>query len=210
MKKLSVKFNILLIFIALFLTLSVEPVNAQSASLYFSPSTRSVGLNQSFSISIMINTGGVAVNGVTADFTYPAARLEVVSIDSSSSEFSIQAEEDYTSAGTVYISRAISGGNSFTGTGVVAVVNFRSTTSGTSTLSFTNDAIITSASENPTNVLGTTQTATITAGSIPATGLLDEFSFDSMVGIFITLIGLLSLATLAYIQQVINEKFSKS
>lgn len=203
------KLNILLIFIVSFLTLTVKPVNAQNASLYFSPSTRSVGINQSFSISIMVNTGSVAVNGVTADFTYPAARLEVVSIDSSSSEFSIQAEEDYSSAGTVYISRAVSGGNSFTGIGVVAIVNFRATTSGTSTLTFTDDTIVTSASENPINVLGTTQTATITAGSIPATGLLDEFSFDSMVGIFIILIGLLFLATFAYIQQAINERNSK-
>lgn len=201
MKRLS---KIIIVFSQLiaFLIITVIPVNAQNTTLYFSPSSTSVELNQSFAITIMINTGGDAVNGVTADFTYPSERLEVVSIDSSTSDFSIQAEEDYSSAGTVYISRAISGGDSLTGTGVVAIVNFRATTAGTSTLAFTDDAIVTSASEDPTNVLGSTETATITSGSgtLPVAGLFDKPVLLFGIAIALLLISIGFVGILQYLK----------
>ncbi|MBN2016384.1 hypothetical protein JW766_06175 [Candidatus Dojkabacteria bacterium] len=159
------------IIVSLFLLSLATDVWGQSASLYFSPSSQSVSLNQEFSVQVMINTSGVNVNGVTADFTFPTDRLQVVSIDDADSEFTQELESTF-SGGTVYISRGTPGGESFNGTGNVATVNFRATGSGTATLEFTSDATVTDTGAN--NVLGSTSSATIASGSLPAAGVFDR------------------------------------
>ncbi len=201
MKKL---FSILITILLLILTYGILPKNIYAANptLYFSPSSTTVSLNQTFAVSVMVNTNSNEVMGVTADFTYPTDKLELLSIDSSTSEFSIEAEQDY-SSGTVYISRAVSGGSSYNGTGVVTVVNFKATASGTSTLTFTDDAVVTDASDEPTNILGTTQTATITCGSVPPTGIFDKPLL--LAGIFLAL-ALIAVGSMGIHQYIKDHK----
>lgn len=190
------------------LLLLPSKVRAQSASLTFSPASQSVGINQTFSVAIMINTGGVAVNGVTADFTFPSARLEVVSIDSSSSVFNLTAEENHAS-GVVYISRAVSGGGSYNGSGEVVTVNFRSTATGSSTLAFTDDAAVTDAGTS-SDVLGTTGTGTVSAGSLPATGLSDQK--EAMLIMLAMIVGVIviNLGLIGQIQHLNKNKLLES
>lgn len=200
MKKLSIIVSILIVF-ALFFSLGKRNnAYAQNASLYFSPSTYTTGLNQTFSIAIIVDTNGLEVSGVTADFTYPSDILQVVSIDSTNSEFGIEAEQDYDST-NVYLSRATSGGTSFSGIGEVAVVNFQAISSETATLTFTDDALVTSSGENPQDVLGTTGQATITAGNLPNTGLLDRSVTMLFYFLATALICIGSLGVLQYIKE---------
>ncbi|MDD3647589.1 MAG: cohesin domain-containing protein [Candidatus Dojkabacteria bacterium] len=178
------KFSVLIILLITFFLIP-RTTNAQAgdATLYFSPSTTAVSLNGTISIAVMINTGSHDINTVTADFTYPSSILQVVSIDTTGSEFEVQAESDYTS-GTVYISRGSTG--SFTGIGEVVTVNFRGISSGTATLSFTDDAL--ALDTDTVDQLGTTSdgTVTVSSSSLPNTGLYDKPLF--FLGITIALL----------------------
>jgi len=208
MKKLS--FFLKIVFIA-FLTISIylispSTVYAQNATLYFSPSSATVSSGQTVTVTVMVNTGEDDISGVTADFTYSSSLIEYVSTDSTNSDFSIEAEEDHVT-GTVYLSRAVSGGDSFNGIGEIAQVTFRGSSNGTATLSFTDDALVTSSGDTPTDVLGTTTNGTITVGSssgVPATGIFDK---PVVIAIGIGAILLICIGSIAVIQYAKDRKY---
>ncbi|MBU0975181.1 MAG: cohesin domain-containing protein [Patescibacteria group bacterium] len=198
MRNTAVKINLQKIttlisaFLISFVCLPNLGVKAQTAdaSLYFSPVSTSVSLNGTVSVAIMVNTGGNSVNTVTADFTYPTDTLQIINIDSTNSEFSVEAEEDHTS-GTVYITRATSGGDSYSGIGEVTTINFRGIAAGTATLTFTGDAVVMDA-DTSHDILGTASngTLTVSSSSLPNTGLYDKPLFFLVITIallFITL-----------------------
>ncbi len=208
MKKLSIYLKT---FISVLLTFSIylalpKSVYAQNATLYFSPSSTTVASGQTVTVTVMVNTNGDDISGVTADFTYSSSLIEYVSTDSSNSDFSIEAEEDHVT-GTVYLSRAVSGGDSFNGIGEIAQVTFRGSSNGTATLSFTDDALVTSSGDDPTDVLGTTSDGTITvggSGSVPATGIFDK---PVVIAIGIGAILLICIGSIGVIQYAKDRKY---
>jgi hypothetical protein len=197
MRKLLAKTIIVSTFVFSTLSIINSKVSAQSASLYFSPSSYSVATNQSVAVKIMVNSGGENINGVTADFTYPSQLLEVVSIDATDSIFSIEAEQTYDTT-TVYISRGTT--SSYSGTGEIATVNFRSISNGTATLSFTDDVLVTSA-DTSLDILGATNEGTITIGSVPATGFFDKPALLFTILTSLLLAGIGSLGVLQYFKE---------
>src|SRR5689334_15585976 len=64
---------------------------AAGASIYLSPSARSVTSGASFSIAIRMSSGS-AVNAVQANVTYPTSKLDYLSTSFSGSAFEIQAQ----------------------------------------------------------------------------------------------------------------------
>jgi hypothetical protein len=173
-KKVNLVKFAFLFYICLLFFLNSGKVYAQNASLSFSPASTTVIVSQTVTITVMVDSGGENISGVTADFTYPSNLLEFVSIDSANSEFSVEAEADHVT-GTVFLSRAVSGGNTFNGTGEVSRVTFRGLSNGTSTLTFTDDTLVTSSGED--DILGTRSTGTIivnTTGTIPAAGIFNK------------------------------------
>ncbi len=58
------------------------PHLAEAASLGISPSTKTVEVGDSFSVSIRVNTAGVAINSAQATVSYPANLLEATGISS--------------------------------------------------------------------------------------------------------------------------------
>src|SRR5512135_625421 len=90
---------------------------ATTGSLSFSPSSSSLSVGQTFNVGIVANTGGESITAVTADLTYDASRLQLVSIDGTGSAFGTALIECWTgntascsgtapSAGSVFITRA--------------------------------------------------------------------------------------------------------
>lgn len=163
--------------------LKVTPVNAQSgsASLYFSPASATSTVGSTFDIQIMVNTGGEDTTTVIADLTYSSSELEVVSIDDTSSVYDNSAEEDYSTAGTILITRYMSGGGSYNGTGEVLTITFSSLAEGTATLAFTSDASLMNDDLTPLDILDSTGTASVTiststGGSLPNAGISDHMT----------------------------------
>lgn len=131
---------------------------AASASLYMAPSASSVVNGNTVTVYIHESSGSEPVNGVQANFSYPASLLQFVSINSTSA-FSIVAQNSG-GGGSVAIARgampAVSGDQ------VVASVSFKAiASSGTATLAFTSGSAVTSANSN-TNIMTSSPGTSIT------------------------------------------------
>ncbi len=192
-KLLKAKLALITIFLSVFCF--IQPAKAQSsASLSFSPSNKSVSAGETFNTTIMVNTGGASISGVTADFTYDSSILQVNEVVSSNSVLAGLAEEDYSTAGTVYISRYVPSGNSYSGSGEVATVSFTAKANGTATLAFTDDAVVTNTASSPQNILGTSGSGTVTVGgsSLPTAGIL---GFENPVVLVAILAGTIFLVS---------------
>lgn len=127
---------------------------AQSATLYFTPTTGTFSQGESFWVVIMVNTGSQAVNAVAAYFSYPEDQLEPLGINTAGSVMTIFAEKN-TGAGKI----EISGGTpnpGFTGIYKIASVGFRvKTSSGTAKLQLSEDSAVLTNAENK-NILSLT------------------------------------------------------
>lgn len=156
-----------------FMLLFSKPVaKAQSGSLYFSPSSLEANSGETFSIKIMINTAGTEVTAVACDFSYPQNLLEFVSLDSTNTVFEEVAEEKTDATGFIYITRFVSPGNTYEGTGEVITVNFKVLASGTATLSFLDSVAATDMETKDT--IGSAQSATIELGAVTETRDTEE------------------------------------
>ncbi len=184
----------------LFFLLNVNVSNAQSASLYFSYSSLSVRLNQTFSIKVIINTGGTAVSSATAKFTYPADKLQFISIDGSNSVFDNQTGSTG-GGGTVTISRYCdpAGCVSYNGTGELATVNFKAIGNGSAQLSIIkNESAVMTYAQSPNNILDSVGTSTIYIGSLPSAGIFDKPKVVILTSIALILICLGIIGVLQY------------
>lgn len=209
MKKLS---TLIVTIISLFTFVMVvlpQQAEAQSATIYFSPSTRTVGNGEDFTMTIYLDTAGEDVSGITADFTYDSSIIQATGINVDNSVFQDSlgqvgvAEADYSSPGTIYLSLYTSSGSSYNGTGEVGTVNFTANAEGTATLTYTDDAVVTDTSTTPQNILGTTSSGTVYVGALPSAGL-SIFNNFSMVLILLLGAALLIAGTLG-VQQYIKE-----
>lgn len=127
-----------------------------AGNLYFSPSSGTKYNGQNFTVAVRAS-GMDGVDAVKATFTYPAETLTLVGINSGGSGWDIKAEEGGGN-GTVNIERGST--SSLTGDKLVANVTFRpKTNTGTVSLNFTGDSVLTRAGSN---VLGGKSSATFT------------------------------------------------
>jgi chitodextrinase len=119
---------------------------AASGILYLTPSTAIVANGATFTVDIRENSGTDAVNAVQANLVYPTTQVDFVSIDSSTSAFSTEAEATG-GAGVVKIARGTI--TAVTGDQLVSRVTFRSKmTSGQAAISFGPGSALVRASDN--------------------------------------------------------------
>jgi hypothetical protein len=77
----------------LFLFFLVFPVNAWSASLYFSPSSFSNKVGDTFTVNLNVNTSDQFMNAASGVVSFPSDKLEVVSLTKGGSIFSLWVQE---------------------------------------------------------------------------------------------------------------------
>lgn len=101
--------------------------NAQSASLYFSPSSGKVNVGDNFSLSVKVNTSGVAINAAEGSVVFDPLKLQVTSIAKSGSIFNIWAEEPKysNSDGTVEFGGGLPSPGFSGASGTILNINFR-------------------------------------------------------------------------------------
>src|SRR4051794_29705103 len=61
-------------------------------TIYLNPATQTIGPNGTVTLDVRENSSTTAVNAVQANFTYPTSQLTFVSIDTTGSAFTVQAE----------------------------------------------------------------------------------------------------------------------
>lgn len=108
-------------------TMAMVPVQAGSnAELALSPSSKTVGVGETFSVNISVNTNGQNVVAVGAYLSYDATKLKVVSIDTSKSVLTMAAENIFNSnTGRIKISRTKPTPGINTANGNLATINFK-------------------------------------------------------------------------------------
>src|SRR3990167_1612316 len=107
--------------------------NAQSGSLYFSPSSGSVIAGQNFSLAVRVNTSGTAINAGEGSIVFDSAKVQVVSVSKTSSIFTLWATEpSFSNAdGTVEFAGGIPNPGYSGSNGVVITINFKAKTATT-------------------------------------------------------------------------------
>lgn len=115
-------------------------------TIYLSPASQTLAGGGTLTLEVRENSGTTGVNAVQANFSYQTSLLTFVSIDTSTSAFTTQAEASG-GAGQVKIARGITG--SLTGDQLIAKVTFKATTtSGTANLAFTTGTALVNSSTN--------------------------------------------------------------
>jgi hypothetical protein len=121
-------------------------------TIYLTPDTRTLASGTTFTVDVREDSGGSSVNAVQANLSYPSNLLDFVSINTTNSAFTTEAETcpgpDCTiTAGSIRIARGTT--SSLTGDRLLATITFRSkTTGGTANVVFTNGTALVSSSSN--------------------------------------------------------------
>jgi chitodextrinase len=141
-------------------------------TLTLSPSSSTVALGSTFTVTVSENSSTTATKTVQANMTY-SSNLQFVSVDYSTSAFGTQAQST-TGNGVVQIARAST--TDLTGSQILGVITFKAISAGTGTVNFDPIAVGTGSgnaivsSTGNTNILGTQVNASysITDQTAPA------------------------------------------
>lgn len=192
--------------------------SALAATFSLSPSTATKNVGTTFNVNIVLDTKGDAVTGATAILTYDTAKLEVVDSDTTQTGIQIKPGTIFnqapltntvnTSTGQIrYDSGSL--GSTYTGSGTMATITFKTLLAGTAKVDYTftsgsttNTSLVAASSPAGTNLLTgvTGGTYTISAsvgggGATPAPLPESGVSFPTILvfgaGILALIIGLI-------------------
>lgn len=143
-KSFKSKIKLLVVFsLILFIYSIVSASVAEAASLSLSPSTGVYTANGTFSVRVLVNTGGSAVNAAEGTLSFNPNQLSVVSVNRSGSIFNLWVTEPTysNSAGTISFSGGLPSGYSGN-TGTIMTVTFRAAGAGTAKVNFSNGSVL--------------------------------------------------------------------
>lgn len=120
------------------------------ATMYITPNKQRLAATDTLIANVWVNSYSQPVNAVQAVLTYPADKLFYVSADTTSSQFTIQAEVT-SSEGRLVLARGAT--TPLTGDQLVATVVFKPKASGKAALNFDSSSQLLSSDTN-TNILG--------------------------------------------------------
>jgi hypothetical protein len=120
-------------------------------TIYLTPAAVTMGPSNTFTVQVRENSGATAVNAVQANLSYPTSLLTFVSIDTTGTAFSVEAQNSG-GAGAVNLGRGTT--TPVTGDQLIATITFTSTaTSGTASVAFTSGTALVSSTTNA-DILG--------------------------------------------------------
>lgn len=163
-----------LIVLAVLGTLLFPPTatHAAGASLRIAPTSGTYEVGSLVDISILVDTGGEAVNAVSATLLFPPDKLQVVNPAASTSFISVwvTAPTYSNSAGTVSFQGGLPNPGIKTSAGVISTITFRVTSPGKASLKFGPTAEVLKNDGQGTNILSSTGTAELTLKTPPPAG----------------------------------------
>ena len=134
MKIKPAKLPLLIFFLTLF-AFTAKTNAFAAASLSFDPASKTVALNETFNVAVIVNTGGAETNGVDAIIRYDGNKLEFVSAAMGSLYESILTPNPTPSSpGNLVLGAATS--QSYNGTGTFATITFKAIAEGTANVYF--------------------------------------------------------------------------
>jgi hypothetical protein len=133
---------------------------AGGASLRLDMTLGTYGVGRSFCVSVLVDTGGEAINAVEADLTFPSALLEVTGVDATVGSFlPIVVEKSFNNtSGHIHIAGGVPTPGFTGGTGKVATIAFRAKAAGSAAVAF----------EGTSKLMRNDDNVNILAGTSPA------------------------------------------
>jgi hypothetical protein len=133
----------------------VPKANAQRASLYFSPSSGTYTVGNTFLVQVKVNSGGVAINAADGTIIFDPDKLEVVRISKEDSIFTLWVQEPTfsNSLGTINFAGGKPSPGFIGAAGIIFNIYFRPKTSGTTNLTFASGSVLADDGKG-TNILG--------------------------------------------------------
>lgn len=138
---------------------------AYAASYSFSPASGSHGVGESFSVRVMIDAAGAAVNTGDGTISYDTTKLTAVSVSKEGSPFNLWVTEPTISAGAGTISFAGGGTTAVSGQKAVATITFKGKAEGTAEVKFAKGTLLAGAGQNALSGALPTASYTITAAT---------------------------------------------
>lgn len=152
---------------------------SQTASLSLSPSSTSVNVNNTFTVGIVLNTGGQAAYGVDVNkLHFNPSLFQVVDADSGTAGVQISpgalmaltiVNTVDNTAGTIQFSQLATPGSTYNGSGTLATVTFRAIAAGTSSATF--DFTLGSGTDSNVAGLGGDLLGSVSSGSYTGNAL---------------------------------------
>ncbi len=143
------------------------PASAAGASISLVANKSTVTNGGSLIVAVYMNGGGTAVNGIEADLSYTASKLQYVGVNFSGSAFEIGAAASGGN-GAVVISRGTI--SPISGSGLVATITFKALSdSGTASISVSGSSSLVDANTNAALAYGSSG-ANVKFGVVPSSG----------------------------------------
>lgn len=161
MKKIFALFSTLFLFSGI-----VFSAHAATASLYFSPASRSVDVGGTFTVTVYVSSATDSMNAAAGTISFPEDKLQVTSLSKTGSIFSLWAQEPSfsNSAGTISFEGVVLNPG-FTGNaGKILSVTFRARAAGTAVVRFSNASVLANDGQG-TNILATMGSAQFEVGN---------------------------------------------
>jgi hypothetical protein len=133
----------------------VPKANAQKASLYFSPSSGTYTVGNTFLVQVKVNSGGVAINAADGTIVFDPDKLEVVRTSKEDSIFTLWVQEPTfsNSLGTINFAGGKPSPGFTEAAGTIINITFKAKISGTTNLTFASGSILADDGKG-TNILG--------------------------------------------------------
>ena len=157
---------------AVFLLYPFSKTRASGATLYLSPTSGSFVSESTFDVSILVNTGGVAINAVSADLTFSPDQLQIVGPDSSSSFISTWvAQPSFSNTeGKINLVGGWPNPGVNSSAGNILTIKFRVKGSGQARIHFTNASKVLANDGSGTDILSSTNDAVYNITAKPPGG----------------------------------------
>ncbi len=158
---MKTKTSIFLVF-----SVSIFSVDAASASLYFSPSTRSYDLGATFTVAVYVSANE-SMNAASGIISFPPDKLQVTSVSKTGSIFSLWAQEPSfsNSAGTVTFEGVVLNPGFVGSAGKLLSVTFRARAAGDALIRFSSGSVLANDGQG-TNVLSSMGSGQYTIGDV--------------------------------------------
>lgn len=123
------------IFVFSFFFLFFGIKDASAATLSLSPASKQVSVNDTFVVSVMLDTQGETTDGVDAIIFYDSGKLSITSV-SLGDLYANKLQEDYSTGGQITLRATSTATTSFTGSGTFATITFKAISDGNANVDF--------------------------------------------------------------------------
>lgn len=141
-KRVLIRLGNVFLFSVFYLLFSVSP--AQAASLFLSPETGSFDVGQTFSVSVFVSSPGQAMNAAEGIISFPANKLQVISLSKNASIFNLWVKEPSFSnaVGTINFEGIVLNPGFAGSAGKLLTITFRAEDAGSAPVNFSSGSVL--------------------------------------------------------------------